>query len=67
MKKGLLATTAMERVKDLDKLLEDRILDAVVDCLDMPEVPENMVFPSASVQDLPRRHVCCASVHRMVL
>lgn len=50
MKKGLLATTAMERVKDLDKQLEDKLLDSVVACLDMPEVPEKMVIDMGQSQ-----------------
>lgn len=50
MKKNLLATTAMERVKDLDKQLEDKLLDVVVECLDMPEVPEKMVIDMGQSQ-----------------
>ena len=50
MRKGLLTTTAMERVKDLDKQLEDKLLDVIVDCLDMPEVPEKMVMDMGQSQ-----------------
>ncbi|GAX81186.1 hypothetical protein CEUSTIGMA_g8619.t1 [Chlamydomonas eustigma] len=44
MRKGLLATTAMERVKDLDQQLEDQVMDAVVSCIDIAEVPEKLVL-----------------------
>jgi len=44
MKKALLAETAMMRVKDMDKQLEDKVLEAVVSCMEVLEVPEKLVI-----------------------
>jgi hypothetical protein len=38
------------RVKDLDRQLEDKILDAVVGCMEAMEVPEKLVLDMGSTQ-----------------
>lgn len=49
-RKGLLAETAMERIKELDRQLEDSLLDAVVGCMSVPEVPEKLVLDMGMTQ-----------------
>lgn len=50
MKKSLLATTAMERVKDLDMRLGEAVQKAVVECVDIPHLPETLVLDMAATQ-----------------
>eukprot|EP00798_Chlamydomonas_sp_ICE-L_P019022 gene19022-25614_t len=50
MKKALLATTAMLRVQALDKQLEEEVLNALVACIEVDEVPEGMLIEMGSSQ-----------------
>ncbi|GIL80615.1 hypothetical protein Vretifemale_9953 [Volvox reticuliferus] len=43
MREALIASTAMQRLQQLDKQLEDAVVKAVADALDMAEVPPRMV------------------------
>ncbi|KAG2424094.1 hypothetical protein HXX76_014769 [Chlamydomonas incerta] len=43
MREALIASTAMQRITEVDKALEDAVVKAVADALDMPEVPPRMV------------------------
>jgi len=50
MRKGLIATTAMERVKDLDKQLEDAVMEGVVSCMEVGELPEKLMLDMGTTQ-----------------
>ncbi|GLC38424.1 hypothetical protein PLESTB_001579600 [Pleodorina starrii] len=43
MREALIASTAMQRIQQLDKALEDEVVKVVAGALDMPEVPRRMV------------------------
>eukprot|EP00200_Dunaliella_tertiolecta_P006290 CAMPEP_0202355696 /NCGR_PEP_ID=MMETSP1126-20121109/10480_1 /ASSEMBLY_ACC=CAM_ASM_000457 /TAXON_ID=3047 /ORGANISM="Dunaliella tertiolecta, Strain CCMP1320" /LENGTH=504 /DNA_ID=CAMNT_0048948349 /DNA_START=94 /DNA_END=1608 /DNA_ORIENTATION=+ len=50
MRKNLAATTAMERVTDLDERLSNLVIKEVVDSLDVEEIPESLLIDMGTLQ-----------------